>query len=752
MYDNNYDDSTESSEKGKRSDKLTHKELKDNVNDWFRYFKENNDRFNYFMKFVFKTTITQEMATNLKSLGKPIIEFNGLPAMVSRERSQFVMNTPGFEVSLRDGMMYDQIPKEVLSMKDAIEGNIRYAFCNKNNDLLQYNTYTEQLVGGYSAWEMKEQYTGKYSLEKELITVKTIHPTMTGWDPSARLSHKGDGDRAFELVPLKKREFERLHGKYEKNKGFSPRNSGLGDVTWSYRNSNEEFVVVCYYYQKLTKDVKYIQFSNGQLIPKNEVAEYLEDFDEEDAPIETGNSKIVEEDCIYRYVFSECGIHEYEETTLPMLPYIFVDGSSGFIGDNGGEHYQVTKSYVKDAEGLQIAKNISGQTLVYDMECLVQSPFMTPWEAIKDLPDNYKGAWLNPQKKSMLVYNSFLKGPDAQQVPMPTQIQKQETPRYVLEMFFNADTMIGVAMGSHQAQLTEQGPHMSGVAQDKAMMMSSMTAQPYVTSHTAAMERAAQYRLHWMEKNMINPRIIPVITKEGKHDMQPINSEKDSQGNPIPDNINLDFKADHFEVSVKPGNNVEAQKELALQSMRDNAQAFPAFAGLVNEEGLEVILNNIEMRDIDVLRAKAPEYQDRVKAAKAQAAQNGPMDPVKAQLQIAQMQTSQKEQADQRKYQADMAKVSVSKQEADIEAITAMADISSTETQNAIKQEQVDAENARTVIMEAADLHIKNHEIRKDHHVMRLEESQHEMDRQRHEKELKMMDKPQTVDTAKKEK
>lgn len=736
-------------EDSKDKNKLTTKELKDNVNSWFKYFKPNIERFNYSTKFTSKSTLDNSTVTNLLALGKPVISFNAISQEISRQRGEFAMNEPSFEIGLEDGFMFQDLPPTIIDQMEFIVGHIRHELSNQNNDMLQYRTITQQFQGGYSAWEVREEYASKRSIEKKLRLKMTFHPTLTGFDPTARDSHKGDGDFAFELVPIRKKEFESRFGDYKKNDGFLPKN--LGDVTWSYKNMDEEMVLVCYYYQKVKKFVKYIQLTDGQMMTNKEYDKYVMDWEEEMRdgipPIPTGNSKKEEEECVYRYVFSECGIHEYEKTDLPMLPYIFVDGDSEILSDSLGEFEQFTKPLAYHAEGAQRLKDLLGQTAAYEIESWVQSPFMVARQALDDLPQQYLEDWLTPQKKSLLVYNAMYKGNEESAIPPPIQLQKQQTPQILTQLFFQMDVMIQHIMGSHDAQLSKQGANMSGVSQKEAMKKASATAKPYVLSNTAAMERVADFYMRWMEMNMVNQRIAPIIDEEGKKDMRPINSSKvmGQDGQPIQKNIDLDFKADMFKIKVTPGNSVGVQKEQALEAMRNNAQAFPSFAGLVNEYGLEVILNNIDAKDIDILKSKAPEYAENLKKQKEEMAKKQPLDPISAQMKIAemqeqssmakaQMQEETKRMKMQMDRQAKQAELSIKQQSADTDFMGEVAKISIEESSQALEAEKIDAQMARTAVMELQETHKIKHQTNREVHDMILNEKR---DRREHELHLK---------------
>ena len=64
-------------------------ELKDFVEDSHNYFNQNVMRYRDFMRFVFKTSLSQSEASILQERGMPTLEFNILEAYISKQRGEF---------------------------------------------------------------------------------------------------------------------------------------------------------------------------------------------------------------------------------------------------------------------------------------------------------------------------------------------------------------------------------------------------------------------------------------------------------------------------------------------------------------------------------------------------------------------------------------------------------------------------------------------------------------------------------------
>jgi hypothetical protein len=87
-------------------------EIKSNVEQSYTYFKDNYDRYNEYLKFVFKTSLTDIDINTLKDLGKPDIEFNILESFVSRLRGEFAKQQPSLSVRAADGVPINMLTPE----------------------------------------------------------------------------------------------------------------------------------------------------------------------------------------------------------------------------------------------------------------------------------------------------------------------------------------------------------------------------------------------------------------------------------------------------------------------------------------------------------------------------------------------------------------------------------------------------------------------------------------------------------------
>src|SRR5574338_303905 len=78
--------------------------IKNSVEQAYVYFRPNYERFHQFMRFVYKSTLTEDDIAVLMTLGRPQIEFNMMEAYISRLRGEFSRMEPGFVVRAQNGI------------------------------------------------------------------------------------------------------------------------------------------------------------------------------------------------------------------------------------------------------------------------------------------------------------------------------------------------------------------------------------------------------------------------------------------------------------------------------------------------------------------------------------------------------------------------------------------------------------------------------------------------------------------------
>lgn len=680
-------------------------EIKQNIEQAYDYFRPNYERYHEFKKFVYKTTLTNDDLAVLESLEKPQIEFNVMEAYISRLRGEFSRMEPGFVVRAQDGVqMVD--PKLI----EVLEGHFRSIINDADNESFSYEIYTDLLVGGFSVAEVYTDYISDMSFDQRIFIERVFDPTLCGFDPLARLSHKGDGQFAFQLFPKTYEEAVEMYGT-EAVKDLKFRRS-FGSFNWSYRSQKQDIVLIGEYYKKVYKKKRIIKLTNGRTVTAEDYEKFLEQWNNsgfvEQPPQPVGKTRMSTMEEIHRYRVSGSKILEAVPTNYKMLPLVFFDGNSTVLRDsNDSTAEQMTRPYVYHVKDAQRLKNYAGQSLANELENTIEHKFIA---SIESIPEDYLEAYLNVQKPSTLIYNQFHDGDPNVPLTAPREVIRTPIPPQISETFQMSDNLIQSILGSYDAQLGIQNNELSGVAIMQGAMHSNAAAMPYTVGFIKGLNRVSQIILDLIPKYYVTPRSIPIIHPDGKRDYQVIN--KKGIGN-----IFMHYDARNLEVKVQPGVNFSVQKQISLETIIKLMQSSEIFTQFMNQKGLEILLDNIDIRGIDGLKQSAQQFMQEIEQQQQQQQQMqmqemqnqmSPQQLAQMQFELERMKIEQDREKTQTEAQVELTKNAtenaIKTKKTDIDFLEVMSKIQNQGVEMALKQEKIDAEKARTAVDMALDV------------------------------------------------
>ena len=693
-------------------------EHKKMVETWQQYWRYNNDRFWDFMKFVCSTSLSSADLATLNTLDKPTVQFNILEGMVSKVLSDFAKQEPGFEVRVADGVPAEMVTPELTKLLEVIEGHLRSIFSDATNDGMQTDIQKEAIVGGFSAVWVRTDYVNEFSFEQNIIVERVFDPTMTIFDPLARTSHKGDGQYCGMLIPFTKERFIQEYGEEAaRDIKFLPVAQMKG-FSWNYQSQEQDIILVAYLFEKKYKKVKIVKLSNGHVVPLKQYQLLLERWDVIEQPPVILDERETTVETIVHYQFCEKKELYYTETDYKYLPIVFVDGNSVLIkGDSttaqtgssaestGAAVQQMTRPYVYHAKDAQRSKNFAGQTMMQEIENMVMHKFIVSVEAI---PEDYQEAYKNPQQASVLVHNAF-DDKTGERLEAPREIQRTPTPPIVESAFMNADTVIQATLGSYELQQGIAQNDISGKAIMQGALQSDGSTGPYLINYIKAWNRIGQIVLDLIPKYYITPRSLPIIGKEGKRGYQRVNEAGNENS------VMLNYDPNHLQVKIEAGVNSAVQKQIALDQLIKMSASNEQFNAFMNQYGLPIFLDNMDIRGIDHLKAKAEEFIQQ-QQQQAQIASQKP-DPVEMEMQMIQnvemAKTAQKAEEAEGKLAIQSAQLALDKQKADLEYIRLMSDIEAEEAKAAREIQREDSEDTRAAIDVALEMVKLHHEQNK---------------------------------------
>lgn len=593
--------------------------IKANIERSIRYWKPNNKRFHDFQRFCFKTAISASDKASLNQVQKPILEFNIVNAPLSRQCGEFSKQEPSIEVSAKAGKRVD--PQVI----EFVDGHLRYILDESKKHNTQYNVYRDSMSGGFSTFKVWTDYEDELSFDQVIRVGRSYNPTMTGYDPMAKEIDKSDAEFYFELFPMDKEQFKR------ENPGISLDELDFlkfdGTFNWSFKNQDQYIIILADYYEKVKVKKKIVKLANNEVMLASRYKEELEKWNSElhieqpPAVIEERESDFVH---IRRSRIMETKILEEKDTLFKYNNLVYVDGDSVIIQDEDNANMeQFTKPYIYHAEGLQRLINFTGQVIANDFENMVQHKFMIAEEALPSQEEALEG-WNNVQKASLLVHRAYSDINPEQQLPVPQPVNRVPLPPEVMTTFNSGMQLLQNILGSYDASLAQNETQLSGVAIVEAATLSNGAAMPYVINYMQSLTTVANCIIDLIPKLNKTARTLPIIRKDGKKDHIKVNQ---------PGGLDLNYDSSHLQVNVEAGVNFAIAKNKALQQLTLLMKISPEFAEFMNEVGLETLLDNMEFRNCDLLRAKV----DMWRKMKQQKKQNQP-DPEMMKAQAIQQQ------------------------------------------------------------------------------------------------------------------
>lgn len=684
--------------------------IKTNVRESQDYFRDNIHRFNEYKNFVFNSSLSSRDIALLANLGKPQLEFNVLEAYISRLIGEFSKQEPDVIVHAENESNADPLTIKV------VEQHLRHELSDAENDHMKYLVYKDLLGGGFSAIKVYTEYANSMSFDQVIHIDRVYDPTLCGFDPTARDTHKGDGKFCFELFPMQKDKFKNLYPDIDISTINFVRN--FEGFNWAYKNGVKDVLVVCDYYEKKVKKIKIVKLRDGRVMTMKDYDEMVSNWMEFlPPPVILGKPRWTDIEIICRYRLIDNRVIEYVETDFSFLPIIFVDGNSEYININN-EMKQMTRPYVYHAKGAQRLKNFAGIELANQIENIVQHKFMVAKEALPKEQD-FLAAYKDIQHASVLVYNSLFEQDPNIAIPNPIrEVVNPQMPQEVIAAFSGADSLIQNILGSYDAALGLNKNQLSGVAIVEAASQSNATAMPYVVGFLQGLQRAAQVYVDLMPKYYQTPRTIPVMDNDGQKSYIRINEEN---------GFKFDYDSNVLNVIVKAGASFQVQKSRTINMVKEMMGMSPLFSQFIADKGLTFVLDNMEGKGIEQLKQMVEgwlqEMQQQKQIAMQSQMQQMQNNPAMMKAQVDQAKVMLDAQKNQQQFAVDMAKLRADEQKI-------LADLQQTKQNNEVQLVKAETEQFAKKVdlaLKSKDLH---HRHLKDtievHHKLNRKDSHHE--------------------------
>jgi len=671
-------------------------EIKECVEHSYSYFAKNYARFYKAKNFVFNSSITNEEKNNLKNIKTPILEFNALESQISRLRGEFENHAPSVTVQVAEGSPVNAASVELIEF---LQGHCKHIISDVATDNLQFQIYSDVLAGGFSVLKIYTDYIHDRSFDQKIFLDKPFDPTMTGFDPLARESHKGDGRYAFEISAYTERDFMEEFGEESlEGIGFKGSSGGsAGSFVWSYQSQGSfpKIIMVIDFYYKARVAKNLFRLADGSILLEEEynkkLREYEAEFRIEVFPAVVDKRRTYVETIKLARLCENKELGKQKNTNYGYLPLIFVDGNSVMLRENeSGPAYQKTREYAYHSTSMQRLKNYAGQAVAKQLQNITMHKMKI---AKGSIPKGYEELYRNIQYPGNYVYHQYDENNPEISYNPPQEVMHPPTPPIVETTFTQADKMMQAILGNYDAVLGTNEKNISGKALQSGAIQSSAAANPYYINYIMGFNRALTVIVDLIPKYYKTPRTVPIVDKNGTRTAVAINDPDEPRSAMNYDPRNLD-------VRVEAGSNTAVEKQITLQLIAQMMSASEAFAAFINRKGLPTIINNMNIKGADQLKLLAEEFiQEQAQAEEEAKSQP---DPVQTEAEALIMMEQMKSQMKELQIKADMAmksaELAVQKQKTDIDLIKALAQINSDATKNAIQQQKADAEESRNAV------------------------------------------------------
>jgi len=313
------------------------------------------------------------------------------------------------------------------------------------------------------------------------------------------------------------------------------------------------------------------------------------------------------------------------------------------------------------------------------------------------------------------LYSSIVIDDPNVPLPPPQEIAVVPSPPENLGIFSASDQTTQSILGSYDASLGINNNQLSGVAIVEGATQSNAAAMPYVVNYMQSLNQVAQVVLDLIPKYYLTPRTLPVVDSEGKKSFSKINQ---------PGGVDLKYKENALNIKVEAGVNFAIQKSRALQQIVGLMQASPLFGQFMNQEGLSILLDNLDIKGIDQLKVMADDFMKQMKAQQAQAQK----------MQMMQMQQAQQNNPLMLRVQNEKAKIALDAQQMQVDAqlkasqmavdqqanetarIKVLAEIQDSQRAQMVQMDKHETEKSRMAVDMALKVADMKHNHIMDHH------------------------------------
>jgi len=534
---------------------------KDDLNVWESYFQENIQRGRDDLNFCVREQWNSIEDSEFNRLGKWPLTFNKMHDNVKKLIGEERDNQSDFIIRSLNG----KATQEEIDLRADMVRTIAY---QSQSQLVYQAAFRSALTLGWGAFQIDINYESDRSFNK-ILSLNTIpDATQTGFDPNAKLPHKGDGNFCHRLYQMSLREFYAQFPYVDQAESYSNVTQNQ-DYTWF--NGVKDSIIVLDRYVKKWYPIKLFLLSTGAVVSESEWEDMQKDIKikEETARSSIVVGKIIKQNIpkivgerigkTYKIIhlrMSHDQILEFREWPSKYLPIIFMDGDSYYVDGR-----QYTKSFVSGAKDAQKALNFINTEIITE----IKNRRREQWLVTPDNIQGHEDMWRNPENQ----YGAMIAKPDPVTKMMPQKMSAWEIPQTLLAMSQKFDQDMREIMGYTEAEHL-QARDTSGIAKKERRQETSMSAAVYFDNKNQAIEQAGRVILDLLPYVYYEKSRNFIVTKR---DGQTRNMILNNQVSP--DKIENEIKVGDFDLEIDSGPSFAVQRETSLEMLQQLVSIAP---------------------------------------------------------------------------------------------------------------------------------------------------------------------------------
>lgn len=530
----------------------------------------NNKYYEKLQGFYYECGLSADDVDGLSE--KTQLLFNVLEPIVNQQLKQIQDSSPEISMSTQDeskSNIVDLIEKEYKSVLD----NSKYA-------IKLFENAEKTIISGKSIFKIEADYCNKSNFDQS-IKIKCVNdPTLIYFDPNAESISKSDANYVCERIDLTKDDFKRYYPDIElvnSNKSNGVKYVSIDD------NKNKVYSVFKYYCYVYTTETIYLM-PDSSVVSEQVLNEQSEKYT---SKREVSHKKV---DCLTIY---NDEIIQQENTCFECLPY-FQWTAKQYKSSNENK----IKSFIENAIDAQRTKNIMANEFFTALLKAKKAMFAIGESQWDDLTAEILR---DPETDNILYYKDFVKVPgtnDYVRTPPPSIVPAQPVSSEYMSVFTAMDSSIQTILGAYEMSLNEK--EMSGVALYNMAQYTSGMLSPVMNNLYDCLEH------------------MTLCVASG---IKNILSYESQNGN---DELS-DFDIDSLDITVNPGVNHKLQQEATVDRILKLAPESPTFAKWLDQEGIPIILKNMDLNNKDALIENYEQFLSKEQQASQQQPQQNPM-------------------------------------------------------------------------------------------------------------------------------